>query len=207
MAESEIVQVSHAALQRAVAILCAGGVVAFPTDTVYGLCCDLFNEAAVAKIYQIKGRPARMPLIAMFAKVEDCSLVAESLSPAALQYMAKWWPGPLTIIAPARKDIPELVLGGGETIGMRIPDNSSALQLSQLFQRPLATTSANLSGQPAANNADEVRTQLDGLVDLILDAGTVVDGMASTVVNCAVDPPVILREGAIDSKMLGLEQI
>lgn len=206
MADCEILPISIAALQRAVTVLHEGGVVAFPTDTVYGLCCDLYNEAAVAKIYHLKGRPARMPLIAMFAEMEDWSLVAESVSPAALQYMKKWWPGPLTIIVPARPDIPELVLGGGTTIGMRIPDNNAALQLLRLFQRPLATTSANLSGQPVASSADEIRAQLDGQVDMILDAGPSADGVASTVVNCAVDPPIILREGPVDFVMLGLEQ-
>lgn len=206
MADCEILPISIAALQRAVTVLHEGGVVAFPTDTVYGLCCDLYNEAAVAKIYHLKGRPARMPLIAMFAEMEDWSLVAESVSPAALQYMKKWWPGPLTIIVPARPDIPELVLGGGTTIGMRIPDNNAALQLLRLFQRPLATTSANLSGQPVASSADEIRAQLDGQVDMILDAGPSAGGVASTVVNCAVDPPIILREGPVDFVMLGLEQ-
>lgn len=206
MADCEILPISIAALQRAVTVLHEGGVVAFPTDTVYGLCCDLYNEAAVAKIYHLKGRPARMPLIAMFAEMEDWSLVAESVSPAALQYMKKWWPGPLTIIVPARPDIPELVLGGGTTIGMRIPDNNAALQLLRLFQRPLATTSANLSGQPVASSADEIRAQLDGQLDMILDAGPSAGGVASTVVNCAVDPPIIIREGPVDFVMLGLEQ-
>jgi len=190
------------ALVEAARILAAGGVIAFPTDTVYGLACDLFNEEAVDRIYRIKARPAYLPLIAMLAEAEAWPQVSSSLPDSARRFMARFWPGPLTIIVPARKDIPAIVLGGGETIGMRIPDHDIARQLLRLAGRPLATTSANLSGQPAACIAEEVEKQIGDAVDLILDAGPCPGGQASTVVDCTVEPPKILREGPVTAEML-----
>ena len=165
MADTTIVPADSAALDRAAQILLAGGVIAFPTDTVYGLCADLFNAQAVQRIYEIKGRPAAMPLIAMFAEATQWSLVAAELPERARALIARWWPGPLTIIAPARAEVPALVRGGGTTIGMRIPDHPVSLALLRRVARPLATTSANRSGLPAACTAQEVAAQLTGLVD------------------------------------------
>ncbi|MHB0938576.1 MAG: L-threonylcarbamoyladenylate synthase [Armatimonadota bacterium] len=190
------------ALADAARILTAGGVIAFPTDTVYGLACDLFNEEAVDRIYRIKARPAYLPLIAMLAEAEAWPQVASLLPESARRFMARFWPGPLTIIVPARKDIPAIVLGGGETIGMRIPDHDTARQLLRLAGRPLATTSANLSGQPVACTAQDADTQIGDAVDLILDVGPCPGGQASTVVDCTVEPPKILREGPITAEML-----
>jgi len=190
------------ALADTARILGEGGVIAFPTDTVYGLACDLFNEEAVDRIYRIKARPAYLPLIAMLAEAEAWPQVASSLPESARRFMASYWPGPLTIIVPARSDIPAIVLGGGGTIGMRIPDHDIARQLLRLAGRPLATTSANLSGHPAACTAQEVLVQLGDAVDLILDAGPCPGGQASTVVDCTFDPPKILREGPITTAML-----
>lgn len=194
----------YQALTRAARVIAEGGVVAFPTDTVYGLCCDLFNEAAIRRIYEIKGRPARMPLIAMFAEMAQWPQVAASLPPCARDYMTRWWPGPLTVIVPARPDISPEALGGGTTIGMRIPDHPVALKLLHLAGRPLATTSANRSGQPAACTAQQVAAQLADAVDLILDDGDSPCGTASTVVDCTTDPPTLLREGPITRAELGL---
>lgn len=201
---TKILPADYAALTHAARILADGGVVAFPTDTVYGLCCDLFNPQAVERIYAIKGRPAHMPLIAMFAEAAQWPQVVATLPPVARALMARWWPGPLTIIAPARPDIPARVLGGGATIGMRIPDHSTAIQLLKLAGRPLATTSANRSGQPAACTAEAIAAQLRDDVDLIIDAGASPQGLASTVVDCTTDPPCILREGPITRADLGL---
>ncbi|HEY3376083.1 MAG TPA: L-threonylcarbamoyladenylate synthase [Armatimonadota bacterium] len=191
-------------LAEAAAVLRRGGVVAFPTDTVYGLCADLFSVAAVTRIYEIKGRPQRMPLIAMLAEAAQWERVAASLPATAQAYIARWWPGPLTIIAPARAEVPAIVLGGGATIGMRVPDHGATLALLQQVEFPLATTSANRSGSPAACSAAEVAVQLDGLVDLILDAGVCQQGQASTVVDCTTDPPTIVREGPVTRADLGL---
>ncbi len=201
---SRLRRADDAGLTEAAALIARGGVVAFPTDTVYGLCCDLFNRQAIERIYEMKGRPARMPLIAMFAEAAQWSQVATALPDHARELMQRWWPGPLTIILPARTDIPPETLGGGTTIGMRIPDHPVALQLLRLAGRPLATTSANLSGQNAATTADAVAAQLGTRVDLILDGGDSPGGIASTVVDCTTMPPTILREGPISAEMLGL---
>lgn len=195
--ETEICLVEASSLLRAAAIIAEGGVVAFPTDTVYGLGCDLFNARAVERIFSIKGRPERMPLIAMFSTHEQWTLVASALPDCARDLIARWWPGPLTLIAPARSEVPEQVLGGGATIGMRIPDHSDALALLVLFGRPLATTSANLSGMAPVCSALEVQEQLRGKIELILDGGISPCGMASTVLDCTCAPPVILREGPL----------
>jgi len=192
----------HEALAEAARILAAGGVIVFPTDTVYGLACDLFDAAAVARIYEIKGRPARLPLIAMFAEPAEWPRVAAALPESARRYMEQFWPGPLTIIVPARADIAAIALGGGTTIGMRIPDHAVARDLLRLTARPLATTSANLSGCPAACSAKEAVEQLGDTVDLILDAGHCPGGQVSTVVDCTTEPLTILREGAITAEML-----
>lgn len=199
-----ILTADDAAIARAAQILVEGGVVAFPTDTVYGLGCDLFSPEAVGRIYAIKGRPTYLPLIAMFAETAQWSQVASVLPEYARTYMQHWWPGPLTVIVPARADVPSLVLGEGTTIGMRIPAEPVALALLRRVGRPLATTSANRSGQPAAATAQEVEAQLGSAVDLILDVGRLLPGTASTVVDCAIDPPKVLREGPITAAMLGL---
>ena len=201
---TEIHVADTAALQRAARIIAEGGVVAFPTDTVYGLGCDLFNTRAVERIYAIKGRPARMPLIAMFGLPEQWALVADELPERARTLMARWWPGPLTLIAPARPEVPARVLGGGTTIGMRMPDHPAALALFYLVARPLATTSANRSGAPPACSAEEVYAQLHGEIELILDAGASPHGQASTVLDCITDPPTILRPGPLTLEELGM---
>ena len=113
--------VTALAIAAAARLMAEGGVIVFPTDTVYGLACDLRDAAAVERIYRIKGRPARLPLIAMLAAAEDGSRVAAALPARARRFMAAFWPGPLTIIVPAREDLPEVLLGGGRTIGLRIP--------------------------------------------------------------------------------------
>ena len=201
-AEALIRKADDRALTDAARALAHGGVVAFPTDTVYGLACELFNEKAVHQIYRIKGRPAHLPLIAMLASIEQWSQVGASLPDVALRYMERYWPGPLTIIIPAREDIPKSVLGEGTSIGLRIPDLFAARRLLFLAGKPLATTSANRSGQPAACTAEEVAHQLATSVDLILDGGPCMGAVPSTVVDCTVDPPRILREGPITAAML-----
>jgi L-threonylcarbamoyladenylate synthase len=195
------------ALARAADIVAGGGVVAFPTDTVFGLGCDLFNARAVARIYTIKGRAAAMPLIAMLAEGDQWPQVAAELPACAALLMRRWWPGPLTIILPARADLPPLVLGSGRTIGVRVPDHPVPQQLIRLAGRPLATTSANRSGQPPARTAQEVAEQLGDAIDLILEAGPPPQGTASTVIDCTVTPPAILREGPISAEMLAEDEM
>lgn len=194
----------ESALAQAAEIIAGGGVIAFPTDTVYGLGCDLFNVQAVQRIYAIKERPGGMPLIALFADAAQWPQVAAALPPGVEALMARWWPGPLTLIVPARADVPAMVLGGGTTIGMRIPDHPIALSLLKACHRPLATTSANISGAPAACMVQEVAGQLEAQVDLILDGGACPGGMASTVLDCTTVPFTIVREGPVTRADLGL---
>ena len=201
---TDVCRVDEVSLLRAVEIVSAGGVVAFPTDTVYGLGCDLFNARAVERIFAIKGRPARMPLIAMLSNPEQWTQVAATLPASALALMMRFWPGPLTLIAPVRPDVPEQALGGGTTIGMRIPDHCDTLALLHLVGRPLATTSANRSGETPACSAQEVEAQLHGQIELILDGGISPHGVASTVLDCTNDPPILLREGPVSRAELGL---
>jgi L-threonylcarbamoyladenylate synthase len=200
-----LVMADEAGIREAARVLAAGGVIAFPTDTVYGLACDLHNAEAVRRVYEIKGRPAAMPLIAMLAEAGQWPEVAREASPAALGFMGRWWPGPLTIILPARADLPAEVLGGGDTVGVRMPDHPVALALLRAVGRALATTSANLSGQAAALTAAEAEASLGAWVDLVLDAGPAPGGLASTVLDCAVDPPAILRAGPVTRVDLGLK--
>lgn len=186
-----------AGIARAAAVLAEGGVLVCPTDTVYGLACDLWQREAVQRIYAIKGRPAHLPLIAMFADPAAWPAVASSLPASAATLMRAGWPGPLTLIVPARTDLPPEVLGGGTTIGMRIPDHAVARALLAAAGRPLATTSANPSGRPAARTVEEAQQALGDAVDLYLDAGPSPVGAASTVVDCTTTPPTILREGPV----------
>ncbi|MHB9026311.1 MAG: L-threonylcarbamoyladenylate synthase [Armatimonadota bacterium] len=199
-----IVQAEYSALCRAARIIAEGGVIAFPTDTVYGLGCDLFNPQAARRIFEIKGRPVHMPLIAMVADRGQWPQVAASLPECARRLMQRWWPGPLTLILPARPDIPEIILGGGNTIGVRIPNLDSARQLLRLAGRPLATTSANHSGQPPLCTARDVAEQLGNAVDLIIDDGPSPLGVPSTVLDCTTEPPKIIREGHLSAVTLGL---
>jgi len=192
------------ALTRAAELLVRGGVIAFPTDTVYGLACDLFNPQAIARVYAIKGRPAHLPLIAMIADADQWELVAAALPGAARTLIQRWWPGPLTLILPARADVPPEALNRGVTIGVRIPNHPVARALLRQAGRPLATTSANLSGQQSPQTARAVAEQLHNTVDLILDDGPSPFGSASTIVDCTTDPLTILRDGPITREMLGL---
>jgi len=202
--KTEILPAKDIALTRAAQLIALGGVVAFPTDTVYGLCCDLFNVQAIHRIYRIKARASNMPLIAMFAEVEQWPQVAASLPSGTRELIDRWWPGPLTLIVPAHGDVPTEVQGGGDTIGMRIPNNPVTLRFLHICGRPLATTSANISGKPAACTAAAVAAQLDGKVDLILDGGACNEGLASTVLDCTTSPMTLLREGPITRGDLGL---
>ncbi len=183
-----------------------GGIVVFPTDTVYGIGCNLQQSDAVEKIYRIKGRPAAMPLIAMFSKICQYQQLTDDIHPDAERYMQEWWPGALTIILNAKTNLPVRVLAGGNTIGMRIPAHPAALALLNKFDFPLATTSANLSGKPSPCSADEAIQSLgiNAEVDVVLDAGLTPGGTPSTLLDCTKNPPEILRQGEITAQMLRL---
>ncbi|MEI6519811.1 MAG: L-threonylcarbamoyladenylate synthase [bacterium] len=183
-----------------------GGIVVFPTDTVYGIGCDLHNADAVDRIYNLKGRPSSMPLIAMFSSIEDYHSLTDQSYPNAEKYMYKWWPGALTIILPSKKELPQRVIAGGNTIGMRIPAHNITIALLAEVGLPMATTSANLSGLSSTCNVGEVIQSLgmNTNVDIILDGGNTPGGIPSTLLDCTKNPPAILRSGDITAEMLGL---
>ncbi len=183
-------------IDQATATLRCGGVVAFPTDTVYGVGTDPFQPEAVRKLYQIKGRPMDKPIPILVGSVDDVPRVAQDLPPMFNQLAERFWPGGLTLIVRA-KTLPSEVTAGGDTVGVRMPDHPIALALLQRFGGAIATTSANRSDEPPATSAAEVRSELGELVDIVLDGGETVTRVASTVLDLTVSPPHILRQGGI----------
>jgi len=177
-------------------IISLGGVIAFPTDTVYGLACDFFNIDAISRIYEIKGRPHNMPLIAMIPRALDIHKVAVNASADVEELANTFWPGALTMILTAKPILPKLAIAHGTTIGVRIPNHALALEILNSCN-PLATTSANPSGWPAPDNVGDVIEHLDGRVDIIIDGGLTSSGIASTVLDCTKQPFNILREGTV----------
>jgi L-threonylcarbamoyladenylate synthase len=195
------------ALPRALEVLRGGGLVAFPTDTVYGVGALAFDAVAVESIYAAKNRPYEKAIPVLIGGVDDLAKVTASVPPMALTLAARFWPGPLTLVVPKHPDLPEAV-SATATVGVRVPDHPAARMLLQAAG-PMAVTSANLSGQANPSTAAEVLTQLTGRIVLILDGGKTPGGVPSTVVDCVGAEPKILREGPITrgeiARALGLE--
>ncbi len=189
-------------LEQGISILKQGGVVAFPTDTVYGLGAAVNLPQAVARVYQVKERPKNMPLPLLLADKSQIEEVAEPVPPIAWLLAAKFLPGGLTIVLFKSKSVPDTVTGGGKTVAIRIPAHPIPLALARGVGTPIVGTSANLSGKPSALTAEEVYTQLDGKVDLIIDGGRCPGGRESTIVDLTGETPLILREGAISKEEL-----
>lgn len=177
-------------------IIREGELVAFPTETVYGLGGNALNANAAAKIYRVKGRPSDNPLIVHIADEAAAEDLAE-VSPLARRLMAAFWPGPLTLVLPAKDILPRETTGGLNTVGLRMPAHSAALQLIRAAGVPIAAPSANLSGRPSPTSADHVRHDLDGKIPLIIDGGEAAAGLESTVLDLSSAVPAILRPGVI----------
>lgn len=186
-------------LRRASEVLRQGGLVAFPTDTVYGLGALAFNDAAVRSIYQAKGRPSDKALPVLLSSVADIDLVATSIGDSALRLARRFWPGPLTLVVPKNDRVPEAVAGA--TVGIRVPDHVTARVLLELAG-PLAVSSANQSGSESPVTAAGALEQLEGRVEIILDGGASPGGIPSTVVDCTGDELVIVREGPLTLREL-----
>ena len=184
-------------IQTAAALLKAGRLVAFPTDTVYGIGANVFSEEAVQQIYAVKKRDPDKPLQVLIAHRRSLRAIAGDQSEALNRLASEFWPGPLTLVMPAKRDFPRQVRCGGDTIGVRMPANNVALKLIEAFGRPIAATSANISGLPDPLNAGEVMEYLGGKVDLILDGGPTPGSIPSTVLDMSVHPPVVLRRGKL----------
>jgi len=190
------------AISKAADLLKRGGVVAFPTETVYGLGARVFCEDAVKKIFSIKGRPLDNPLIAHIGTLEDVERLALNI-PSAFYDLAKaFWPGPLTMVLQRRPDVPEIVSAKHPTIAVRMPSHPIALRLIREVKEPLVAPSANLSGKPSPTNAKDVLEDLGTLVSMILDGGPCQIGIESSVIDLTSSRFTLLRPGAISKENL-----
>jgi L-threonylcarbamoyladenylate synthase len=187
---------SDGALEQILSFLRAGGVIAFPTDTAYGLGADPFNEGAVRRIFEIKRRSETKPILLLVNSMEMASRVA-TLSDKAMALAERFWPGPLTMILPARESIPSVVTAGTGSVGIRWPDAPFPQRLIAAFHRPITATSANLAGLPSTVTVAEVREQLGESVDLVVDGGTLPARGGSTLIDLTEIPARLLREGPI----------
>lgn len=183
-------------------ILKNGGLVAFPTETVYGLGADALNENAVKKIFEAKGRPGDNPLIVHIENKALLDDLVRDVPICALKLMDKFWPGPLTIVVKKNPTVPNNVTGGLDTVAIRIPANPVALALLKESGLAVAAPSANISGRPSPTNASHVIEDLYGKVDIIIDGGSSNVGLESTVIDVTQDIPMILRPGGIDIDMI-----
>jgi L-threonylcarbamoyladenylate synthase len=187
---------SDGALEQILSFLHAGGVIAFPTDTAYGLGADPFNVGAVRRIFEIKGRAETKPILVLVNSMEMASRVA-TVSDRAAALAERFWPGPLTMILPARENVPSAVTAGTGTVGVRWADAPFAQRLIAAFEKPITATSANLAGMPSAITVAEVRQQLGESIDLIIDGGTLPARGGSTLLDLTEIPARLLREGPI----------
>lgn len=189
-------------LARAAEIIRAGGLVAFPTETVYGLGADAFNPSALAKIFAAKGRPTADPLIVHICEVNQLELVTGSVSDEAMSLVEEFWPGPLTLVLPRGEQVPDLITAGLGSVAVRLPDHPVALALLRKAGVPIAAPSANLFGHTSPTTAAHVLADLDGRVDLIIDGGATRVGVESTVLDMTSNPARILRHGGVSQERI-----
>lgn len=192
-------------VDRAAALLLDGKLVVFPTDTVYGLGAHAFKERAIVALFQVKGRSLEKGIPILLADAADLDKVAQNVPPVAEELMARFWPGPLTLIVPRHSRLPDN-LSPDENIAVRVPDNRIARAIIAAAGGAVATSSANRSGEAPAREAQEALRTLSGLVAAVVDGGPAAHGKPSTIVDCTTAPPEILRVGALDPAALSLEE-
>jgi L-threonylcarbamoyladenylate synthase len=190
-------RVRRDAVDRAARVIRRGGVILYPTDTIYGLGCDACNEKAVRKVFGIKRRAKGNAALVLVRNGEMVSELVAEIPAIAREYMRRFWPGPLTLVLRARRHLNRYITSARGTIGIRIPANSFCLKLLSEVRTPLVSTSANISGNPDTMEAAELTALFRSKVDLIIDAGPLPPSGPSTVVDVTGAEPVILREGAI----------
>lgn len=190
------------ALERTISVIQHGGVVAFPTDTVYGVGASLAHPTALSRIFEIKGRDRHRPLPVLLASPGDLSVVTSAADPVLLALARHFWPGPLTIAVPALDSLPKEVVAEDGTIGVRVPDHSVALTMADRCGGAIAATSANLSGRQPACRADEIDGDLASRLDLVLDGGLAPCGLASTVIRREGATISCIRDGAIPASTI-----
>lgn len=191
-------------IEKAARIIRGGGLVAFPTETVYGLGANALDEDAVARIYEAKGRPSDNPIIVHVCGIEMAETAAE-LNQQARKLMEKFWPGPLSLVLKSLPVVPEKTRGGLETVAVRMPDNETALALIEAAGVPIAAPSANISGRPSPTDAQSVRDDLGESVAMVLDGGPAQVGLESTVLDVTGERPVLLRPGGISKEAIEAE--
>jgi L-threonylcarbamoyladenylate synthase len=189
-------------IEKAVAILKNGGLVAYPTDTVYGLGTCLADTKAVDRIFQVKGRPKGMALPILLADISQIRDIVTSVPQIALRLADEFFPGALTIILPKSGTVPDIITGGGNTVAFRIPNHAVPLALINGLGKPIVGTSANLNGQPSALTAKEVEAQIGDKIDMVIDGGRCPGGVESTVIDLSGEKPIIRRQGAITVERL-----
>lgn len=188
-------------IQEAATVIRQGGLVAFPTETYYGLAVDPFDEAALAKVFSLKQRPESKPLLTLINHQDQLCLLTASVPPCLVPLM-ELWPAPLTLVFPAGKALSDRLTAGTGTIGVRISPHPIASQLVALCGQPITATSANLSGAPPAHTAQEVMAQFPRGIDYVLDGGRTAGGAGSTLVGCVAGRPVLLRRGVLPPELL-----
>ncbi|MDR1069005.1 MAG: threonylcarbamoyl-AMP synthase [Clostridiales Family XIII bacterium] len=198
------VEAAMARVREAAAILAGGGLVAFPTETVYGLGANALDEDAVRRVYAAKGRPADNPMIVHIARASDIGRLTDGITPDAIRLADRFWPGPLTMIFAKSAAVPAVVTGGLDTVAVRLPDCPAAEELIRLAGVPVAAPSANTSGRPSPTKAEHVIRDLDGKVDCILAGGGCRVGIESTVVDLTSETPTVLRPGIISAYDLSI---
>jgi len=191
-----------AQIEKGISILKQGGIVAFPTDTVYGLGAWANIHQAVERVYRVKERPRNIALPLLLADISQMSEVASYVPQVAWLLAHKFLPGALTIVLHKSNLVPDIITGGGETVAVRIPGHPVPVALIEGLGAPIVGTSANLSGRPSALTTDEVYSQFGDKIDLVIDGGTCLGGKESTVVDVTGEIPVVLREGVISREEL-----
>ena len=184
-------------LASAAEIINNGGLVAFPTETVYGLGADGLNENAVKKIYEAKGRPSDNPLILHIQDISEVKPLTIEINSTAKKLMDTFWPGPMTLVFKKSAIVPPVISGGLDTVAIRLPENKVARELIRLSKTPIAAPSANTSGKPSPTKASHVFEDLNGRIDMIIDGGSCDIGLESTVIDVTTLSPVILRPGGV----------
>ena len=198
--KTRILSTDEKDIGTAAEIIQQGGLVAFPTETVYGLGADALNAEAVAKIYEAKGRPSDNPMIVHIARASDIGQLTPMLSEDIVNLIDNFWPGPLTMVLKKKAGVPDRTTGGLDTVAVRMPDSEAALELIREADCPIAAPSANISGRPSPTRASDVIADMDGRIDAVIEGDDCRVGIESTVLDMTGDTPVILRPGIITAE-------
>ncbi|MFH1643439.1 MAG: L-threonylcarbamoyladenylate synthase [Patescibacteria group bacterium] len=191
-------------LEEAITVIKNGGVIVFPTDTIYGLICDAINQKAIQKLFQIKKRDLKKPIPVFVKDIETAKQIA-IINEKQERFLEKVWPGKTTVVLEAKIDFPQEVLGKNKTIGLRVPNHAPLNALLNEINKPLSGTSANLAGESSSTDINDIIDQFKNekfQPDLVVDSGTLESSKPSTVIDLSKNPPVILREGAVSGKEL-----